>query len=808
MKTLLRPSLAALLAGLTLAVPLVADTVDDQLTRLLAADAGQSNAASVALAQHVARTSGDPAQRASLAARFAALLTAENTPPATRTFLAQQLRLVAGDAEVPRLARMLGDPSGTDLACLVLRAIPTDAASKALLAALPRLEGRSLLAVINLLGERQDAPAVESLTRQLTHPDPTVVEAAAAALGKIGTPTAARALASAQVATELLPALQHAQLTAAQRLTTSGHRAEAAAICRRLGTDGQTPAIRVAAITGLANAAGDDAIPALRDAFQNGAAPRPHLALDRLRQLGTPTALDALKSLLPGAVGTTRCLLLGALAEHAHEAALVELTRLAAGSDSPDRTDALRELRRLTWTVRDPLLLARLQTTTVEPESAIEVLSPAPYPASVIAARRGQVAGSLGTGQTLLAYLDAGVAARVQEAGLTLRQVNGGAWRYPGADQVAPPPLGTVAFDGNEIAFEISGLDPAKHYSLGFSWWDYDHNGRVQSVLLIGGEPVQRVSALPATPLPAYEQSRQSPVIGTVPIAPSLVSKGKLRVAFQRRAASNAVVSELWIAEHSPETAGSLGATLTGGDVLQPPARTVPTVDLTPPAEGTRVLLVTGIDYPGHPWRETAPALKAILDQDPRFKTRIVEDPNALASPKLQDWDIVIIHFMDWEIPGPGPEARENLRRFVAGGKGLMLTHFACGAWDGNEWPEFARLAGRVWDPKLRGHDPHGTFRVEIADPDHPITRGLAPFDTLDELYTCLTGDTPIHIVAKARSKVDGLDYPMAFVLDYGQGRVFHTVLGHDARAYAAPGVGQLLRRACAWTARLSGVSQ
>ncbi|MCZ7638745.1 MAG: ThuA domain-containing protein [Verrucomicrobia bacterium] len=395
--------------------------------------------------------------------------------------------------------------------------------------------------------------------------------------------------------------------------------------------------------------------------------------------------------------------------------------------------------------------------------------------------------------------------ARVQEGGLTLRQVNGGAWRYPGADQVAPPPLGTVAFDGNEITFEISGLDPARHYALGFSWWDYDRNGRVQSVLLIGGEPVQRVSALPATPLPAYEQSRQSPGIGTIPIAPSVVSKGKLRVAFQRRAASNAVVSELWVAERSPDAAGSPAATLTGGDVLQPPARTVPTVDLTPPAEGTRVLLVTGIDYPGHPWRETAPALKAILDQDPRFKTLIVEDPNALASPKLQDWDVVILHFMDWEVPGPGPEARENLRRFVAGGKGLMLTHFACGAWDGNEWPEFVRLAGRVWDPKLRGHDPHGTFRVEIADPAHPITRGLEPFDTLDELYTCLTGETPIHVVAKARSKVDGLDYPMAFVLNYGEGRVFHTVLGHDARAYAAPGVGELMRRGCAWA---SGVSQ
>ncbi|MCZ7638744.1 MAG: hypothetical protein M5U12_23415 [Verrucomicrobia bacterium] len=95
-----------------------------------------------------------------------------------------------------------------------------------------------------------------------------MVEAAAAALGKIGTPAAARALASAQVAAERLPALQHAQLTAAQRLTTAGHRAEAAAICRQLATVGQPSAVRVAAITGLANAAGDKAIPVLQDAFK------------------------------------------------------------------------------------------------------------------------------------------------------------------------------------------------------------------------------------------------------------------------------------------------------------------------------------------------------------------------------------------------------------------------------------------------------------------------------------------------------------------------------------------------------------
>ncbi len=226
------------------------------------------------------------------------------------------------------------------------------------------------------------------------------------------------------------------------------------------------------------------------------------------------------------------------------------------------------------------------------------------------------------------------------------------------------------------------------------------------------------------------------------------------------------------------------------------------------PQPKSKVLIVTGVDYPGHPWRETAPALRAILARDARLEPVIVENPAELGSPRLRDWDVIILHFMDWETPGPDAAARENFRAAIAGGKGLLLTHFACGAWDGGEWPEFARLAGRVWDPKLRGHDPHGTFRVEIADTAHPITRGLASFEILDELYTCLAGDAPIRVLAQSTSRVDGRNYPMAFVLDYERGRVFHTVLGHDARAYANDqGVGELLRRGCAWAAGLPPVA-
>ncbi len=225
--------------------------------------------------------------------------------------------------------------------------------------------------------------------------------------------------------------------------------------------------------------------------------------------------------------------------------------------------------------------------------------------------------------------------------------------------------------------------------------------------------------------------------------------------------------------------------------------------DPTKPAARTRILLLTGIDYPGHLWRQTAPVLAESIRQDPRMEVFTVEDPGFLDSTAVTNYRVIVLHFQNWERPGPGERARENLRQFVEAGGGVVLVHFACGAWYG-EWPEFANIAGRVWagpGPNVRQHDPLGTFKVEISKPDHPIMRGLQPFETQDELYTCLTGDPPILVLAEAKSKVDGKNYPMAFVSNYGKGRTFHSSLGHDAKALAVPQVRELFKRGTAWVA-------
>ena len=156
------------------------------------------------------------------------------------------------------------------------------------------------------------------------------------------------------------------------------------------------------------------------------------------------------------------------------------------------------------------------------------------------------------------------------------------------------------------------------------------------------------------------------------------------------------------------------------------------------------------------------------------------------------------MHFKNYRPFVRDKQVRENLAKFVKQGKGLMLLHLACGAFE--NWPEFANLAGKTYDHS-KAHDPRGPFTVKIVDSQHPITRGLRDFQADDELYFCVAGERPVEMLATARSKVTHHDEPMAFVFSYGKGRVLHSPLGHDVRAFEMPGVATLLQRGCVWLA-------
>lgn len=372
-------------------------------------------------------------------------------------------------------------------------------------------------------------------------------------------------------------------------------------------------------------------------------------------------------------------------------------------------------------------------------------------------------------GHRVALYLDCGgEQTTATNGGLELRLLSGVGHAFPNV----PGPAGTAFYDSRQVVFELDGLNPNKAYVLGFTWWDADDSGRTQSVQFSATEDGGWQTVLPAIRASAYNADQSTWARVLLPLTAAYSGRETLRAAFVNESGPNAVVNEIWLLEQEQ------------------------------PAREKRILIVTGDDYAGHDWRTTSEAFAALLREDARFEVSVTESPAIYGSPLLDHYDATVLHFKDYADRLPlGAAIHEGLQRYVDSGRGLVLSHFACGAFQ--EWDGFVRIAGRVWNPALRGHDPHGVFTVRITDSDHPVTADMAGFEILDELYTCLDGDTPIRLLAEATSLVDSKAYPMAFTVENTGGPVFHCVLGHDVRAYEAPGARALYRKGVAWAAGL-----
>jgi uncharacterized protein len=214
-----------------------------------------------------------------------------------------------------------------------------------------------------------------------------------------------------------------------------------------------------------------------------------------------------------------------------------------------------------------------------------------------------------------------------------------------------------------------------------------------------------------------------------------------------------------------------------------------------------RVLLLTGDDLsPSRDWLSCAVATREVLLESRDFEVSVVGSATVLEiESNLTNIDVIYFSMVNACTPTLSDRGKQNLLQFVRSGKGFVVSHLASASFP--EWDEFKRLCGRVWVTGISGHGPRSVFRARIADPEHPITRGLADFQQDDLLHAKLQGDTPIRVLVTADSEWSGDTEPLAFVLPYGQGRVFHHTLGHDAKAILNPTVKTLILRGTAWAA-------
>ena len=212
-----------------------------------------------------------------------------------------------------------------------------------------------------------------------------------------------------------------------------------------------------------------------------------------------------------------------------------------------------------------------------------------------------------------------------------------------------------------------------------------------------------------------------------------------------------------------------------------------------------------------HNWEKTTPAIQALLEKDPRVQVRVSHTIEDLARLSRENTDVVVQNYVNWHDPSAlSAESRTAFVRFLEQGGGLVLVHFANGAWhfslpmaEAAAWPEYQKIVRRMWNHKGQsGHDAFGRFTVRPTELSDPITAGLGAFEVNDELYFRQEGEGPVEPLIAARSKVTGQDEPLAWTYSYGQGRVFQTLLGHSEQTYHTFEAREMLRRAVAWTAR------
>lgn len=245
-----------------------------------------------------------------------------------------------------------------------------------------------------------------------------------------------------------------------------------------------------------------------------------------------------------------------------------------------------------------------------------------------------------------------------------------------------------------------------------------------------------------------------------------------------------------------------------------------------------KVILIDGQN--NHNWQQTTPVLKKLLEDSGRFTVDVATSPPkgkkedmAKFRPELAKYQVLVSNYNGepWS-----PELNAELDSLLKAGKlGYVVVHAANNAFP--NWKEYNQMIGMGWrDAKFgkrlkyddsgkpvivdagqdqgSGHRYVGPFTVTIRNPDHPITKGMPRewMHVRDELYDNMRGPIEnVQVLATAHSdgakKGTGAHEPMIWTVSYGQGRVFHTPMGHDANAMRCYGFAATIQRGTEWAA-------
>ena len=244
-----------------------------------------------------------------------------------------------------------------------------------------------------------------------------------------------------------------------------------------------------------------------------------------------------------------------------------------------------------------------------------------------------------------------------------------------------------------------------------------------------------------------------------------------------------------------------------------------------------KALIIDGQNNHGV-WPQTSQMMKKYLEETELFSVAIATTAKTGTDdsfhPEFKNFDVVISNYNG----AAWPEAtQQSFIEYLKTGGGFVVVHAAnnsFGAW--KEYNEAIGLGG--WGGRNEKSGPyvyfddqgklvrdksagkgghHGAqhpFLVTTRNSQHPITKGM-PGQWLhekDELYDMLRGPAEnMTVLATAFASKErggtGRHEPMIFTIDYGQGRVFHTPMGHGIDSQQCVGFITTLQRGAEWAA-------
>lgn len=292
-----------------------------------------------------------------------------DAPKGEKALACKNLSVYGSNEAVTDLAKLLEDEQLASWSRIALEVIPGEAADEALRKATESLEGKLLVGVINSIGVRRDAAAVELLSGRLEDKDADVAAAAAVALGRIGNAEAVQSLRPKLAGGPMTvrSAVAEGCVLCAERFLADGNGAEATKIYDEV-RKAEVPQQRIVEATrGAILARGQEGIPLLVEQLRSSNKKLFQMALITAREFPGGNVDQTMAEELDSAPPERAALIILAMADRTETVKLAAILKAAGSGNTQVRLAAIGALGR----VGDATCLAPLLDVAIESDAEL-----------------------------------------------------------------------------------------------------------------------------------------------------------------------------------------------------------------------------------------------------------------------------------------------------------------------------------------------------------------------------------------------------------------------------------------------------